>query len=245
MKAMKLNNSYQQEQEYIWNNSDEYCYIARTFSTQSKTDELRDLNPHYSDTRFSGGKAYSIFGKEDKKFIYVYNDRLEHALWEYCIIRVSEEGTDTKTAEGFEKALQYYYDDPKLELGNIQVGVNVSNGYAYQVYGFTSDACNSTCASEKLQKMQSSKEYEKLKEYHKVAVKAEKAVTSSKSALSNAEDRIKQIEKEIVKLRESLPTLNEKIGVAEAEFKTKNEEFEKIKKTTVLPLPYHAIVYVY
>jgi hypothetical protein len=225
-----------------WNNNWSYNLIPCAYS---KTEVLQNLNPHYSNNIFSGGKSHSIYGKEDDTLFYVYNDRLDHSFWTYCWLRVTDEGFVEPTAEKYEKALQYYFNSPDLRIGNIKVGVNVSNGYSYQIYGFRAEKTDSTSQISLYDKMVESDEYKAIKEVHREYVKQEKAYNSAVSAQKYNHDRIKQLEREIEALKKAIPEQEEKINQERAKLPEKKKMFDDIKGSTCLPMPYHAEIWIY
>lgn len=102
-----------------------------------------DLHAHYSDPRFSRGQVHTIYGSEAQSphghpdLHYDYSDRLWQ--WDY---QKAEEASFVATESGAARSsprwltvfLTYYYGR-LVKLEHVLVGVNVSNGYAYHVYG--------------------------------------------------------------------------------------------------------------
>ena len=105
-----------------------------------------NTNPHYTDRRFN--TAQTVFGKPSKSdrghkdLSYDYSDRLWQ--WDYDKAkRAAEIANETdatpKSARWYEAYLSAYFDKP-IEIVHILAGVNVSNGYAYAVFGYRDSA---------------------------------------------------------------------------------------------------------
>jgi len=92
---------------------------------------------HYSQVPPGTSGEKTIYGKEKKNLEYVYDDRLRE--WDYAAHeKAREKANKTRTphtSEWYKKYLSSYYKEP-IELCHILIGVNVSNGYDYKVFGF-------------------------------------------------------------------------------------------------------------
>lgn len=96
------------------------------------------FDAHYSDPRYQGGKERDLFGSRREGLNYVYSDRLSQ--WDY---RKSEKSWEIASKEypqnsvaHRERYLSEYFGKP-CTIEHVVVGVNVSNGYPYAVYGYT------------------------------------------------------------------------------------------------------------
>jgi len=118
-------------QDLINNVNSTYKYPT----TFNKNDHI-NMNPHYSDTRFKEQQA--VFGQETKKINYVYSDRLQE--WDYdkhkqAVEAANKSNKSDNTCFWYEEYLSFYYGK-KTEILHIISGVNPSNGYAYNVFGY-------------------------------------------------------------------------------------------------------------
>lgn len=109
---------------------------------------IQNTNPHYTNTYWNKPRdifireeyklTQSTFGDYVKDAHYEYSDRQWE--WDYNKREAAGEfalqNAPRNTALYFEKMLQFYHDDPDLILVNIKAGVNVGNGYPYQVFGY-------------------------------------------------------------------------------------------------------------
>lgn len=90
---------------------------------------------HYSEVPFGSCGERTIFGKENDQLQYEYSDRLigwDSEKHKYAV----KNNTEKKhTSKWYQKYLELYYGC-KIDLQHIKIGVNISNGYQYQVYGF-------------------------------------------------------------------------------------------------------------
>lgn len=122
----------------------DHDYILKSTSDKSV---ILKTNPHYSDERFK--KPQTVFCTTPDKIklehnipyikglSYVYSDRLiqwdwkaHDNAWEYA-----SEKYPKKTANFYEKYLSIYFKK-EIELIHIVSGVNRSNGYSYQIFGY-------------------------------------------------------------------------------------------------------------
>lgn len=99
-----------------------------------------ELNPHYTDARFV--VEQSVYGESEPGLTYEYSDRLHEwdrekarRSWFIAGELVGDKGRSTA------RKVAYYltaYFGKLIEVRHIVSGVNRSNGYAYNVYGFRS-----------------------------------------------------------------------------------------------------------
>lgn len=100
--------------------------------------------PHYSDERFSNGRARTVFGRvpDGAEYIrgleYVYDDRMRQ--WDYAKHERAWKEAETlalpnRSADLYEAYLSAYFGEP-VSLLHVLAGVNVSNGYPYVVFGY-------------------------------------------------------------------------------------------------------------
>ncbi len=106
-----------------------------TVKTFDKSATL-NLSPHYTDGRFA--KEQTVFGECHKDIEYEYSDRL--VQWDYSAHErankiANEKVTNSNTAAWVEAYLSEYFQRP-IEILHIISGVNRSNGYPYNVFGF-------------------------------------------------------------------------------------------------------------
>ena len=117
-------------------------YPRTAVATTYRKDVALNTNPHYTDERFN--TAQTVFDKPSKSdyghkdLSYDYSDRLYQ--WDYEKAKHASEvasATDAKlrSARWYEAYLSAYFDRP-IEIIHILAGVNVSNGYAYAVFGY-------------------------------------------------------------------------------------------------------------
>jgi hypothetical protein len=103
------------------------------------TQDLDVVLPYAShrDDRFKEPQV--VFGEERDGLSWDYSDRLwqwDHEKCKRSSEAAKESGAKPRTARFALVMLQYYYDDPNLELVCIMTGFNPSNGYDYYVYGY-------------------------------------------------------------------------------------------------------------
>jgi hypothetical protein len=125
---------------------------AGIYIETDKKASLQNTYPNWMDDRFKEpriiyleSEKYHPDNKTEKKnYGFDYSDRLwewdykkSETAWEKAKLDFKELENRNKTAEFYERYLQYYFDDPELTLHCILSGVNVSNGYPYLVYGYT------------------------------------------------------------------------------------------------------------
>lgn len=207
----------------------EYGYTLRSpqvWSTNSKKANL-DLNPHYSNPDFSKGQLHDVFGQEEKGIHYVYSDRFENrSFLYYCVQRAVDEGAAPSSAEAWENGLRLY-TGCKVDLKNIKVGVNVSNGYAYQVFGFNSEGSwkNNELATEWQKECEIQEEFKK-----KVTEKKKKiaAISHKKSSLESLRKKLVEMQAEIAKLQgeQAADSLEEHDLTLELEEMFENQEYK-------------------
>ena len=101
-----------------------------------------DLFANYSDPRFSRGQTATVYGPPSGPqghpgMLYNYSDR----LWEGDYTKAKEAswiatelGACLNSPRWLTLFLSYYYGH-RVELVHVLKGVNVSNGYHYNVYG--------------------------------------------------------------------------------------------------------------
>lgn len=124
---------------------------VRVVSDKNEVIAYRDLHPHYSDGRFSRS-AQTVFVAQGHTTVlqhgtemvdgahYNYSDRLfEHfhgeqydGAWEAA----KSSGFQKDSAAYIEAFLRNLFKNEDIKLVHIVSGVNHSNGYPYQVYGY-------------------------------------------------------------------------------------------------------------
>lgn len=147
-------------------NSNDDGYYCRTIKdsyviNRNQSIDNNSFYPHYSNPRFSSGKTATIFknyNKQSTNKSSVYSDRLNIDFWNHCINRTSEfHDLPKNSAVFFEQCLKYYYNSDNIILNEIQVGVNVGNGYPYTLWIFSYDTISSNV--EKYQAYKKTPEY--------------------------------------------------------------------------------------
>lgn len=134
--------------------------MVHIVTDKDATIEGRNLRPHYTDSRFYSGQEHTVFLAQGytltksrnptvKGANYDYSDRLWQ--WDYkkaeaARARAIEIVPDTYSARFYETFLRLYYGNEAIELVHIVTGVNVSNGYDYQVYGYITPPADSALA---------------------------------------------------------------------------------------------------
>lgn len=106
-------------------------------TTNDKTVEL-ELDPHYSDRRFY--EEQTVFGSGDGAKHYQYSGRM--AEWDYAKHKQAwaesgSAGLGKATAARIEDYLRRYYDNQTIVIRHIVSGVNLGNGYPYNVFGYS------------------------------------------------------------------------------------------------------------
>ncbi len=93
-------------------------------------------HPHYSDGYWN--KAQTVWGAEEEDIHYDYSDRLYQFDYDKAD-KSSKEATKQLgngfTPEWVQLYLTLYFGKP-TEIRHIMAGCNLSNGYAYYVYGY-------------------------------------------------------------------------------------------------------------
>jgi len=104
------------------------------------------FKPHYTNPLFDSSQTiflregYELEGNSIDLLVvkgahYIYSDRLPHdkdGIWD----KIKETGLEIFTAAFQELYLREILGSPDLTLVHILSGVNLGNGYPYQVYGF-------------------------------------------------------------------------------------------------------------
>lgn len=226
-----------------WN---EYDYMFRPYIIKSETDKtaaLQYLYPHYSNVLFSRGQTHSVFGKEQADLEYIYSDRLDINFWQYCRRRAIAEGAQDDTAEMFEHALKHYYDDSELCLYDIKTGIRVSDGGAYQIFGFTYKELKQPITV--WREMRNLPEFLAIKESHTLHLmqkqKLDKVVRNKKTA----KEQIRDMQKKIKQLERKLPRMEQERVKERAKTAVTRKKFTDLKNATNLPMPYHEHIYIY
>lgn len=120
---------------------DEYSggYVGyRYFSAPVSKSSRLQFDAHYSDPRYQGGKERDLFGSRREGLNYVYSDRLvqgDYRKYEKSWEIATKECPPDSVAHR-ERYLSEYFGKP-CTIEHVVVGVNVSNGYPYAVYGYT------------------------------------------------------------------------------------------------------------
>lgn len=119
---------------------------------------IEHLMPHYSNDYFKNARTVYLasdcetkegeYGETVKGAAYNYSDRIRqwHTEDEYEAAwkTAKASGHQPRSAAYLEVYLRAILDNPELKLVHILAGVNWSNGYPYQVYGYiVQDEANS------------------------------------------------------------------------------------------------------
>jgi hypothetical protein len=90
---------------------------------------------HYSEVPPGTSGERTIYGQKEDGLFYDYDDR----LWQWDSKAhdkaVKENTQELHTSEWYEEYLTLYYGK-KIELRHILIGVNVSSGFCYKVFGY-------------------------------------------------------------------------------------------------------------
>src|SRR5262245_58528074 len=100
------------------------------------------LFAHYTDPRFMGGKTVTVYGQPsgptgNPDLFYNYSDRLwqsDYDLAKESSWVATESGATQNSARWLTVFLSHYYGH-RVDLLHVVVGVNVSNGHHYNVFG--------------------------------------------------------------------------------------------------------------
>lgn len=98
--------------------------------------KIAHIFAHYSDSRFD--KDRTVFGEEKPGLRYDYSDRLQE--WDYeksklAYIKAKESGKVIESAAYYDIYLSEYFGK-KIRVEHIITGVNKSNGYHYNIFGY-------------------------------------------------------------------------------------------------------------
>lgn len=96
--------------------------------------EVKDFL-HYSEVPPCTSGERTVYGKKEKGLDYVYSDRLIEWNRERAEKAVTENTQDKHTVEYYEEYLSIYYEK-QIKLVHMLIGVNISNGWCYHVYGY-------------------------------------------------------------------------------------------------------------
>ena len=110
---------------------------------EQKRNVTLSVNPHYSNPLYSRGGTQLVFGVEKypgvERVNWEYSDRLWQWDWDksQAAYETAKQSKCVQhSAKYYKTYLTAYYGKPVYLFG-ILAGVNVSNGYPYQVFGFT------------------------------------------------------------------------------------------------------------
>lgn len=78
-----------------------------------------------------------VFGSAKKGLFYNYSDRLYGELWKEGVDLAVKEGIKGNTARFYERILNHFHQTVTVDLQHIILGVNLSTGYSYLVFGYT------------------------------------------------------------------------------------------------------------
>ncbi len=105
------------------------------YETTFGKNKVLHTSPHYTDKRFD--QPQTIFGQECEGLAYDYSDRLWQ--WDYdkseAAAKAANESATPKTCRWYEAYLSAYFSRP-IEIKHIIAGVNRSNGFPYNVFGY-------------------------------------------------------------------------------------------------------------
>lgn len=126
------------EQKKMFGGEGEYRYPSTT-----DPDKELETAPSYTDHRFN--KEQDVFGAKEENLSYDYSDRLVDfdrkedgeagGKVRTATEAANQSGANPKTQRWYENYLSAYFGEP-VELRHIVVGVNKSNGWYYQVFGY-------------------------------------------------------------------------------------------------------------
>jgi hypothetical protein len=92
---------------------------------------------HYSDPEAQEREPITVFGAAKKGLFYNYSDRLLGKEWNEGWDLAKKAGLKLKTARFFEAVLNHFHGTTDVNLQHILLGVNLSSGYDYLVFGYT------------------------------------------------------------------------------------------------------------
>lgn len=116
--------------------------VDATISYETKRDEHLRINPSWTDSRFKKPRTvyleagYKLKDTYVKKAEYNYSDRLMEWHGHSKAHSIIESIGGLRTAEDIEKYLSALLEKPNLRLVHVKAGVNLWNGFAYQVFGY-------------------------------------------------------------------------------------------------------------
>lgn len=103
---------------------------------ETKRDVALLMSPHYTDARFQ--TEQTVFGKESDGLSYDYSDRLAQWDWDKSQAAwdaAKQSGALLRSAAFYDVYLSEYFGKPTT-VEHIISGVNRSNGYPYNVFGY-------------------------------------------------------------------------------------------------------------
>lgn len=109
------------------------------------TSPIYNLSPHYTDNRFREPQTVWLatgykLNKRDvvNGAVYNYSDRIWQWDWNKAnsAHETIDKSLDHRSPAYIQEFLRYYFNNPKIVLVHVVAGVNLSNGYPYQVYGY-------------------------------------------------------------------------------------------------------------
>lgn len=125
------------------------------YYASSMQQPIRDFAPHYTNERFNHSQTIWLAsgsrlsrtqyaGEVVNGAVYDYSDRLDswygyeksREAWRKAMADNGCTTISNITAAAVQAYLRDLTDDPQLRLVHILAGVNVSNGYPYQVFGY-------------------------------------------------------------------------------------------------------------
>lgn len=114
----------------------------RSMSLNNVSNSPLNLFGHYSDSRFANGNTITVYGLPSGRhghagLHYNYSDRLwqhDYQLAKESAWIATETGATVNSPRWLTIFLSHYYGK-RVELRHVLVGVNVSNGYHYNVFG--------------------------------------------------------------------------------------------------------------
>lgn len=133
---------------YVAQYADMLARASESFASHPHA-RIDNLFPHYTNTHFNTPRTvYLLTGHRlTDGYVtgatYAYSDRLHQ--WHYARRDAARDAAlaahpDTSTAAHCEAYLRSLLNDDGLTLVHIMAGVNLGNGYPYQIYGYISSA---------------------------------------------------------------------------------------------------------
>ncbi len=110
------------------------------------TKPIYNLQPHYTDQRFAKPQTVWVADGVDinregyvEDCEYNYSDRIWQWDWNKADAaqKSIDKELDRRSPAYIQEFLRVYFENPAIVLVHVMAGFNVSNGFAYQVYGYS------------------------------------------------------------------------------------------------------------